>query len=262
MKRDRERFTLIEFLVVIAIIAILASLLLPALQAARMKAQTITCLGNIKQLGMATMGYGMDYEDTVLPVQGYRNETNARNIGGPGDEYKYWIYYARSYAGIDIANPDVTKPYPTNVPAKYQKGIMKCPSQEGLVISLGNVCYGIPQYFIGGRSAYSTHTRNGLKFHMLKQPSRVAYLMDSVYPFPSILAGSLNGGADRSLLSVSGFYYVDNGGAHISRRRHGGRTNTYFPDGHAETLMESFLKAEDGGGKWYTSWLLGYNTLK
>jgi prepilin-type N-terminal cleavage/methylation domain-containing protein len=65
MKPSLRAFTLIELLVVIAVIGILASLLLPALSRAKARAQSIKCLNQLKELGVATLIYADENQDKV-----------------------------------------------------------------------------------------------------------------------------------------------------------------------------------------------------
>ena len=74
MQNDRRSggFTLIELLVVIAIIAILAAILFPVFAQAREKARQTSCLSNNKQIGLATMMYIQDYDET-FPMEPWFN---------------------------------------------------------------------------------------------------------------------------------------------------------------------------------------------
>ncbi|HEY0010257.1 MAG TPA: DUF1559 domain-containing protein [Tepidisphaeraceae bacterium] len=79
--RQRKAFTLVELLVVIGIIAVLISLLLPALKKAREGANAIKCASNMRQLGVAFYGYATTWKG-VLP---YANMQDMRN---PSNRYE------------------------------------------------------------------------------------------------------------------------------------------------------------------------------
>ena len=86
MFRKRRRFTLVELLVTIAIIAILASLLLPALHKVRAWGRQVNCVSNQKQYGVAYLQYSVDYNDFVCSVMD--NASKAET---------YWFYKLEPY---------------------------------------------------------------------------------------------------------------------------------------------------------------------
>jgi prepilin-type N-terminal cleavage/methylation domain-containing protein/prepilin-type processing-associated H-X9-DG protein len=95
-----DAFTLIELLVVIAIIAILAALLLPAFSRAKMSAQSIACLNNLKQLQLCFQLYVADNNDYFVP------NNSISVIGAPSMNVQglSWLPDVSAVAEIDPSN--------------------------------------------------------------------------------------------------------------------------------------------------------------
>ena len=121
-------FTLVELLVVIAVIAILAALLLPALAIAKQKAKRTQCLSNLRQLAIGANSYAVDNRDYVM---------SARDI--PGSDPPLFVQVCLNppdIASAALAGLTVQ----TNLPS-----VWTCPNRPGL--PLYEPSY--PQYDIG-----------------------------------------------------------------------------------------------------------------
>src|SRR5579862_2989762 len=125
----KRAFTLIELLVVIAIIAILAAILFPVFAQAKLSAKQIVCLSNMKQIGLASMMYLADNDDSWFAAAHWDPQAGYAPM-------EMWIGYDNNnvgwyndfYGRVDM--PAIHAPRPGCVdPYLKSQDVKKCPNQ-------------------------------------------------------------------------------------------------------------------------------------
>ena len=161
--RRTQIFTLIELLIVIAIIAILASMLLPAIGKARETAKGIACINNLKQLGNGYIMYAGDYNDW-LPACFLSGQ------GGYSGAVGWWYSCIAPYVGIKSGSV-----------ARKNRAVnsFQCPTDRRFMQSATKrgVSYGQNEYV-----GYDLPTAGKIRRKIVraKNPGRTMILADSV----------------------------------------------------------------------------------
>lgn len=211
-----QGFTLVELLVVIAVIAVLAALLVPALAKGKAQARRAACASSLRQLALASQMYWADNDDRLFPYRFESDETGTR----------YWFgWLARGNEGERAFAAE------RGALHSYLKGaaVTTCPELDYRARSFKLKATGAAYGY-----GYNLHLSSPLapanpRLSRIKSPVSVVLFAD---------AGQVNtfqAPASPENPMLEEFYYV-NATEATTHFRHAIRAGTAFMDGHVEPL--------------------------
>lgn len=217
-------FTMIEFLIVIAIIAILISILLPALRKARNNAHELACKSNLKTIGSASAMYSSDYDDWIVYI-------NDRSWSASWKATDFWTGKLSMYGAkhgknaTECLNP--ARPSVFRCPAYPDWRSQEDASNAGYYLSTSS--HYAANVFLCGKTPTAAIQNYAHRNIDLRAPTRVIFAGDSLLTIDS-------------LQGTYSFYYRHGSGDPRPKTSAtvnndytsmiAGRANTLYADGH------------------------------
>ena len=233
MRNSWKIFTLVELLIVVSILAILAGLLLPALNKAREKARALQCIGNMRQMALGMLSYTTDSGFWIYPVQNYYEDPESG---------KKLLWYQRlirdGYTDVKFSGPSIYDLKQKDV----GNGILFCPDTRlaqtqnanstrwpSWVIPYGyfsNSTYGITEESPETQlSRGASVIRSGVRPEKVKKPASKVALMEKIDPRNSV-----------SMFNVNSLFSYDTGGVltmnAVVGYIHHHQSTSLYADGH------------------------------
>ncbi len=259
----KRRFTLIELLIVIAIIAILAGMLLPALAQVKKISQKIVCVNNQKQIITMMASYCSSYNDYIAPNTLVKVYPEASGSGVTG------IYLLLKHAGLlntdgitvgngtQVPNPKIIWCPSKNSPADERPNAISSMRQTICIRTLGgqymtgtSFYHGAGYHIAGGYVHYppgDAHKNEGLYMTKVKHPSGKAYLAEM--GDAQIVAG---GGAFAAGKERITRYYSELPECleDFANGRHMKKINLAFLDGHISSMDSEKVQKNFDANTW------------
>lgn len=206
-------FTLLEVLLGIGILAVLVAILLPVVGSTSRRAQSITCMTNLKTLWSAQRSYQSDHADSFIPYYDGSTWTWTAALMNQG-------YLSQRTSAFFC--PAFAKTTDLDTPEKVatRSGGSGGAGRRGTYSH-----YGYNQNHIGGSARYGGDATLPARGSQITQPSRTILFIDTIYtPGAAVPRGTFIVG-DRPAAS------------HMPDPRHQGRFQMIFVDGHVEAIQ-------------------------